>query len=804
LNISPTAIQLSHELRKRNLKASLNDWCTHCLAPLNLKPQAHHKLLIEKLEAVERGDIKRLMVMMPPGAAKSTYSTILFTPWFLARKEGRSVILASHTADLADSNSKKIIRNIAEFGGDIGIATTSTSAQSWATDNRGEVKSAGVGGPITGRRADCLVGDTQITTPNGLRFISDIYESQDLGCVVSYDATSGQKVTRKVVAARKKKATEVCRVRTSAGSVVEATGNHPFFTERGWVSAGMLASGDVLMRELPETTAPKRLRDEQGTKAWRAGGLLQRLMFRHAYERRTRRKAASVQDLRSADGPIKTSLLAKVQKSIPCSQACVEQIGAVAGARLRDVWDFVHTSVQGVSGALLLSPLQRQRAFSGHRWGQKSIIQARSGKSVRQSTRVVQGQAGDLGAGRDGLRSLPIEGQNRCASYQHDADRSPIDELGLSLQEMPSGPALGGAFRACRDVVISVERIRRDCDVYDIQVDGTECFFANGVLVHNCALIDDPVKSRADADSETYRETTWNWFWSDLCTRLKPNAGVVIIMTRWHSDDLAGRLLESSSGDWDVVSIPAEAEEGDMLGRAPGEFLWDNDPDYGYGAQLRGVKDTLLKVGATRDWYSLYQQRPRPAEGALFKILMVGTEPAAPAGGTIVRAWDLAATKAIGTRDPDWTAGVKLMRTSEGKFIVLDVVRLRGGPDEVEAAIVNTAKQDGPSVRISLPQDPGQAGKQQVLYLTRKLTGYRVDSSPETGDKSTRAYPVSSQVNVGNFAVVKAPWNRAFLDEVAGFPSGTHDDQVDALSRAFSMLSARPVMKISAELLARI
>lgn len=318
-------------------------------------------------------------------------------------------------------------------------------------------------------------------------------------------------------------------------------------------------------------------------------------------------------------------------------------------------------------------------------------------------------------------------------------------------------------------------------------------------------LIDDPARSRKDVDSEANRDAQWNWFTADLRTRLKPEAAIVVIMTRWHEDDIGGRLLDRQPGLWRVVSLPAVAGDGDPLGRAPGEWLWDSDPTYGYGAELRNVHAEYEKAGAMRDWASLYQQNPRPAEGSLFKVTQIATMDAAPAGSNVVRGWDLAATKQTGTRDPDWTVGVKLMRTSEGRFVVLDVVRLRGGPDEVEAAIVNTAKQDGTGVRISLPLDPGQASRTQVLYYTRKLAGYRVESSPESGEKETRAAPVASQVNVGNFAVVKAGWNATFLDEVDAFPSGRKDDQVDALSRAFAMVGmARPPMLISPAALRRI
>jgi predicted phage terminase large subunit-like protein len=123
---------------------------------------------------------------------------------------------------------------------------------------------------------------------------------------------------------------------------------------------------------------------------------------------------------------------------------------------------------------------------------------------------------------------------------------------------------------------------------------------------------------------------------------------------------------------------------------------------------------------------------------------------------------------------------------------VLDIVRFRGGPHEVLQAIVDTSAADGVAVVIGLPQDPGQAGRVQVSYLTSRLAGHRVTASPETGAKETRAMPAASQVNAGNLALRRAPWNRAFLEELQDFPDGTKDDQVDALSRAMSLLTDAP------------
>jgi predicted phage terminase large subunit-like protein len=320
-------------------------------------------------------------------------------------------------------------------------------------------------------------------------------------------------------------------------------------------------------------------------------------------------------------------------------------------------------------------------------------------------------------------------------------------------------------------------------------------------------IIDDPTRSRADAESAVVRESQWAWFVGDLRTRLKPEATIIVIMTRWHPDDLGGRLLDRQKGLWRVISIPAIAEENDPLGRAPGEWLWDDDPSYRYGEELRKAYAEYQEAGAMRDWQALYQQSPRTAEGSLFKIGKIDVLEVAPdlRGALVGRGWDLAATKQLGIRDPDWTVGVKLARMPTGGYVVLDVLRFRGGPDEVETAIRNVAKQDGVAVRQSLPQDPGQAGKAQALAFVKMLAGYQVETSPETGDKATRASLFASQVNGGNVAIVRAPWNAAFLDELAAFPNGIKDDQVDAASRAFALvgLKSRPMI-ISDRLLERI
>ena len=144
-------------------------------------------------------------------------------------------------------------------------------------------------------------------------------------------------------------------------------------------------------------------------------------------------------------------------------------------------------------------------------------------------------------------------------------------------------------------------------------------YFAAGVLGaitgrrSDLVLIDDPVKSRAEADSETVRERVWEWWKADLLTRLKPGAKIVLVQTRWHEDDLGGRLLaEMDAGGrrWEVLKLPMEAEQHDPLGRAPGELLW---PEWFRPDMVAEAKRD------SRTWSALYQQRPAPAEGTYFE-----------------------------------------------------------------------------------------------------------------------------------------------------------------------------------------
>jgi predicted phage terminase large subunit-like protein len=297
-------------------------------------------------------------------------------------------------------------------------------------------------------------------------------------------------------------------------------------------------------------------------------------------------------------------------------------------------------------------------------------------------------------------------------------------------------------------------------------------------------LIDDPIKDRKEADSEGIRDDHWNWYRDVVYTRLQSNSAIVLTLTRWHYDDLAGRalqLMEMGKGKpWRIIRMPAICDaEDDPLGRQIGEPLAPN----------RYTIEDLLdrqEIMGPRSWAAMYQQRPIAEEGGMFRAAWFGDPIMSkdlPPRRVKVRAWDLA-----GATDGDFTVGVLMSKDPDGRFYIEDIIRFRGSPLDVERKVMRTAQEDGRSVNIHIPQDPGQAGKSQAEYFVRRLAGYRIKTQRQTGSKETRASGFAAQVEGRNVKLVKGLWNDAFLEELGTFPLGINDDQVDAASDAFNAL----------------
>jgi predicted phage terminase large subunit-like protein len=303
-------------------------------------------------------------------------------------------------------------------------------------------------------------------------------------------------------------------------------------------------------------------------------------------------------------------------------------------------------------------------------------------------------------------------------------------------------------------------------------------------------IVDDPHNVK-DGESEAKRESALLWLRETLPTRMTDpkHSAVVVIMQRIHARDMSGEIIARNMG-YETLVLPMEFERDRRCVTSIG-FSDPREKDGDLLFPQRFPREIVERDKQAMGSYAVagqFQQRPAPREGGMFKRAWFEIVDAVPANVKRVRRWDLAATSFSGSNDPDWTVGVRMARAPDGIFYVEDVVRLRGSAAEVERAIKNTATQDGKAVAIRLPQDPGQAGKAQAAAYIRLLAGFDVRAQPETGAKQVRARPLEAQAEAGNVKLLRGAWNDAFIAELCDFPSGDHDDQVDAAANALSDL----------------
>lgn len=294
-------------------------------------------------------------------------------------------------------------------------------------------------------------------------------------------------------------------------------------------------------------------------------------------------------------------------------------------------------------------------------------------------------------------------------------------------------------------------------------------------------IIDDPVKNREEAESHTYRDRVWDWYTDDLYTRLEPGASMILIMTRWHEDDLAGRILASErASDWQIVNLPALAEVNDPLGRSEGSALCPERYDE---TALANIKEVL----GSRSFAALYQQRPQPAEGALFRREWFNTVDQAPEDLRWGRYWDLAASTKTSA---DYTAsGAVAHDPNDGTLYIRDMVRGRWEWPDARKIIIETMLGE-PNTIHGIEEAMHGLAAVQDLRRVREISHIALRGVSVDKDKLTRAMPWSAKAEARKVKLVRGSWIAAFLDEVCMFPQGTHDDQVDTVSGGVGLVAS--------------
>jgi predicted phage terminase large subunit-like protein len=370
------------------------------------------------------------------------------------------------------------------------------------------------------------------------------------------------------------------------------------------------------------------------------------------------------------------------------------------------------------------------------------------------------------------------------------------DDLGVrtntDLQRMFLADKFGVVFPETRisqtNIVAQAARFQRNSSMIEF-VDQRGSFrntTVNGQINGQelgLGVIDDPLKGRAEASSKGNRDKVWGWLTDDFFSRFTKDAGLLIIMTRWHVDDPMARLIELYP-KMKYIRFPAVAEFDEVF-RKKGEALFPEHKPLDF---LLERKSLMSQAG----WESVYQQQPIVVGGGMFpieKFKIITPNYDRHDIFATVRYWDKAGTEGGGA----YTAGVLMHKLKNGQHVVEDVETGQWEAMRRESMIAQTLTADNnkyPMTVTYVEQEPGSGGKESAEMTVRRNARYVVKADKVTGSKEMRADPYAAQVQGGNVMLVGADWNRDFLDEHEAFPSGKRKDKVDAAAGAFNKLNS--------------
>lgn len=453
------------------------------------------------------------------------------------------------------------------------------------------------------------------------------------------------------------------------------------------------------------------------------------------------------------------------------------------GAALERVLDYLRTDgKEGTGRLIILTPPQHgkseevSRLFPGFALGQLSDLRI-----------FLVSYGADLATGNSrAVRNLVISNEYQALFGQRSASAEPVE---LSSDSRSSSewdlarPHRGGIIAS--------------------GVNGSISGRARGLVI-----IDDPLKGHKEAQSADVREDIWEFWVSTMRPRTQ---AAVLVMTHWHPDDLAGRFLaqmatKSTADQWEVLMLPglafeageyAKDEEEQRKRMQDGIYLPTADPLQRQPGEVLCAamfsKEEMVKAQEADDfWFTaLYQQLPYMREGQFFKRDWLKVIPQVPAGvklTQIVFYWDKA-----GSKEGDYTVGVLMGKGSDGCSYVLEVVRGRWLSYERDQkmlqAVERATKEYAPTpIKVWHQQDPGSAGLDSALATQQLFAGYAVRFEPATGSKEDRADPFASACQGDKVRLLKGAWNTAYIEELASFNRGKHDDQVDGSSGAYNKL----------------
>lgn len=762
------------------------------------KDAKHHRSVARVLEAIINGEVDYTFVIltMPPRHGKSEQVSRRLPAWLIGRFPEQHGVVATYNDDFAADFGKDVrsIIKTPQFkqvfpnshlvrGGAASDKLITTAGGKWAFVGRG--------GSLTGQGAHCFPAGTMVETSIGSVPIEQLTVSHK---VLSYDIGNKRLVWKAVEAVARRPRSRLYRITTSSGRVVEATSDHRFYANGEWIEADKLTAGDCLLCAMRGAVVENGVRHYQ-TSYTRARELLLLDGVLEPGDERTETRVSRVSALRepcSAQEVVRRRefgqhlLLERVPES--GESRTVRSPGGVTDETVREMQRDVHAVELGVE---VLQPSVREPSACGAYGAERqSAVEGRSVGQPREAAcdATVSGVA-PVGHETGRAEVRPLRRDRTAGGAPH--RREPDEQSGVEPRNVvPTVSREGAFFFGEGDFVATVEDTRRDADVYDIQVEETECFFANGVLAHNCLILDDLIKDAKEAASQAIRDQAWDWFTKVAMTRRMGRKIVIMTFTRWHADDPIGRLTDPENPYFNpvlakkikIINIPAIAEEDDPLGREPGEPLWPDGPDK-FDLEFLEEQRALDPLG----FAALYQQRPSLLDGDLFKRETVnfygpGTAVRLPDELRIYCASDHAV--ATGQRN-DPTVLLKVGVDSNQNIYLLECVWKKMPSDIATEAMLAMAR--GNMRPLIWWAEKGHISKSIGPFLRKRMvetnTFINIREVTPATDKAQRAQSIAARVAMGKVFFPKdAFWTEKAINQMMAFPNGAHDDFVDALA----------------------
>lgn len=714
----------------------------------------HCEVLGNVLQRVADGELKRVLIFAPPRHGKSQLATRLFPAYYLYRHPEKWVGINSYGADLAHTFSRAARDAYHDAGGQ--MRDDSSAVKHWELPEGGGCWAAGVGGPITGKGFSCFPKGVMVTTELGRMDIATLCQLSDPPRVLSFNHESNSLEWKRIVAVRIKPARNFVEISLHSGSKVRCTPEHPIFNpESGYKPSSDFVPGETVieiaqvqevrslseahreanpvhgllsadsrlslsdeMHFLQQGVREAKIRDREGIETGQYRVLLRGGMLSQAPQHQTpqHQTPQTVQGMwRSRNGDENKLLLSAVH---PRSRS---SIPTIAGQNLLDLQHSVQPEVIAIG--LLLQGLPEQGALkSDDRQGQQPL------QDRHKLCSVVQGDE-ERNQGERSVRVRRLRKARTDDSIEANAERRDVSdsiELGnpshrlRSTEQQPREPgsSVWGMPQEAPQIdrcwqAVPISRVDRLCGsselVYDIQVEDNHNFFANEILVHNCGIIDDPLKNSEEAFSDRIRNRQKDWYNSTFYTRGEQDAAIVVILTRWHEDDLAGWLLfqENSEDDdpeaWHVVNFEAIKEE--VVPKFPATCTLEPDwrePGEPLCPERMALRRLLrIKKKNAYFWSALYQQSPSPLEGDSFKRAWwkFYTQPPAKFD-QVIQSWDCAFKE---TSTSDFVVG-QVWGKKDGEYWLLDQVR---GRMDINATLtaIRTLTGKYPNARAKLVED---------------------------------------------------------------------------------------------------